>query len=208
MLSFVSLAHASNIVAVPSAEARQWANTKGNELLQALSEKDAIVKYNKLDKMMTEDVNLNYIGKFVIGKYGKKMTAEQKDKYDNLFRRYVLSLYRMANFNFDVSSISFSIDSVTEYPKFTNILCTINPGNLAEGVATERIPVKFKLIRGENNRIQAIDVDISSVSMVIEYRKRFYQMILEEEENMAWFLEKFEEQVKANEDSFNQESSL
>lgn len=188
-------------VAVPSAEARQWATTKGNELLLALSEPDINVKYAKLDKMMTEDVNLDYIAKFVVGKYGKLMNEEQKQKYQALFHRYVLSLYKKANFTFDASAIHFSIDSVTEYPKFTNVVCTVDPGQLTQDVPIEKVPVKFKLIRGVNNRIQAVDVDISNVSMVIEYRKRFYQMILKEDGNMEWFLDKFEDIVKANEEA-------
>jgi len=198
---FATSAFASDLVAVPSSEARQWANSKGNQLLQAFSEKDVAVKYAKLDKMMEEDVNIKYIGKFVIGKYGKKMSKEQQSRYDDLFHRYILSLYHKANFDFDTSSVHFTIDSVTEYPKFTNVSCTVDPGHLTDDVKFEKVPVKFKLIRGQNNRIQAIDLDISNVSMVIEYRKRFYQMIIDEDENMDWFLEKFEDQVKANEDA-------
>lgn len=201
LLTFSGQAWANSQIAVPSAEARQWANSKGNELLQALSEKDTATKYAKLDKMMLEDVNLNFIGKFVIGKYGKIMTAEQKNRYNDLFRRYVLSLYHKASFNFDTSAIHFTIDSVTEYPKFTNVVCTVDPGNLTKDVKFEKVPVKFKLIRGQDNRIQAVDLDISGVSMVIEYRKRFYQMIIDEDENIDWFLEKFEDQVKANEEA-------
>ena len=49
----------ASTVAVDSQEAKIWANTKGQELLQALSESDPISKYSKQDKMLTEDVNLD-----------------------------------------------------------------------------------------------------------------------------------------------------
>ena len=191
----------ADTIAVPSAEARDWANTKGNELIDVLSETDAGVKFAKLDKMMTEDVNLDYIGRFVIGKYAKQMTPEQKQKYLDLFRRYVLSLYKKTNFNFDAHAINFTIDNVNEFPKFTNVTCSVDPGNLNKDIKIERIPIKFKLLRGDNNRIQAVDLEISNVSMVIEYRKRFYQMILNEHENIDWFLDTFENKVKANEEA-------
>lgn len=191
----------ADTIAVPSAEARQWANTKGNELIEALSETNVAEKFAKLDQMMTEDVNLDYVGKFVIGKYAKQMTPEQKQKYLDLFRRYVLSLYKKTNFNFDAHAINFTIDNVNEFPKFTNVTCSVDPGNLNKDIKIERIPIKFKLLRGDNNRIQAVDLEISNVSMVIEYRKRFYQMILNEHENIDWFLDTFENKVKANEEA-------
>ena len=86
LLGLVQLALADE-VAVSSTVARDWANSKGQELLQTLSETDPIVKYSKLDKMMTEYVNLDYVSQFVIGKYGKIMTPEQKERYRGLFQR-------------------------------------------------------------------------------------------------------------------------
>ncbi len=188
-------------VAVPSADARKWANSKGSELLQTLALSDPAVKFAKLDKMMTEDVSLDYISQFVIGKYARLMDETQKKKYKDLFDRYVLSLYKKKNFNFNANAIHFSIDNVNEFPKFTNVVCSVDPGKISDNIKIEKIPVKFKLIKGKNNRIQAVDVEISDVSMVIEYRKRFYQMIVSEDENMEWFLDKFEDIVKANEAS-------
>jgi len=201
MMFFMPPAFADDVVAVPSSEARQWANTKGNELLQTLSLTDAQQKFDLLDRMMNEDVNLDYVGKFVIGKYARLMNNEQKQKYNDLFHRYALSLYKKSNFNFDSNAINFSIESVTEFNKYTSVTCLVDASKLANGIKIEKIPVKFKLIRGENNNIQAVDVEISNVSMVIEYRKRFYQMIIDEKGDMDAFLEKFEDKVKANEEA-------
>jgi len=211
VFAFLFFAYSSavaDVVAVPSQEARDWANTKGNELIDALSETDIAVKFAKLDKMMTEDVNLDYIGRFVIGKYAKQMTPEQKQKYLNLFQRYVLSLYKKTNFNFDAHAVNFTIDNVSEFPKYTNVTCSVDPGNINKDIKIEKIPVKFKLIRGTDNRIQAVDLEISNVSMVIEYRKRFYQMVLNEHENIDWFLDTFENKVKANEEAIVLKNAL
>lgn len=195
-------------VAVSSTDARAWANSKGQELLLTLSEQDLITKYSKLDKMLEEDVNLDYISQFVIGKYGKLMNAEQKERYRQLFHRYALSVYKKFNLNLANSNINFSIDAVTEHNRFTTVLCSVDPGELLQNVKIEKIPVKFKLIRGTNDTIQAVDVEISDVSMVIEYRKRFYQMIKEEDEDINWFLDKFADKVRANEKAFQQKAEL
>lgn len=187
--------------AISSSEARLWANTKGQELIQALSEKNLAVKYDRLDKLMDENVNLDYVSKFVIGKYRRKMTPEQATTYNQLFHRYVKSLYKTTDLSFDAQTISFKINSVTEHEKFASVVCIVTPPKLEKNIEIQDIPIKFKLIRGDKRKIQAVDVEISDISMVIEYRKRFYQMIKNEGENIGWFLEKFEAQVKANEES-------
>ena len=188
-------------VTITSSEARTWANTKGHELILALSEPNLAAKYAKLDDMMEKEVNLDYVSKFVIGKYAKNMTSEQKKTYTDLFHRYAKSLYKKTKMTFDANAIDFKVASVTEHEKFASVICVIKPPKISENVEIQDIPVQFKLIRGNNNRIQAVDVAISDVSMVIEYRKRFYQMIKDERENIDWFLERFEAQVTANEES-------
>ncbi len=195
-------------IAVNSVDARDWANSKGQELLRTLSETDLVTKYSKLDKMLTEDVNLDYVSKFVIGKYGKLMTKEQQERYRQLFQRYALSVYKRFNLSAVGSNIVFSIDDVIEHPRFTTVHCTVDVGNMTPNIKVDKIPVKFKLIRGTNNTIQAVDVEISEVSMVIEYRKRFYQMIKDEDGDLNWFLDKFDDKVRANEKAFQQKAQL
>ncbi|MBR5154113.1 MAG: ABC transporter substrate-binding protein [Alphaproteobacteria bacterium] len=198
-------------VDIKSEEAREWANNKGHELIQVLGTKDIVEKHSKLDKMLTEDVNLDYISKFVIGKYLKTMNKDQKRRYSALFERYILSLYKQFNLHFDSSDIAFSIDNVVEHPKFTVVSCSIDANNILkniENLEIERLPVEFRLIRGKENRIQAVDIEISNVSMVIEYRKKFYKMIMEENEEIEWFLEKFEDKIIANEMAASRVSNL
>ena len=77
-----------------------------------------------------------------------------------------------------------------------------------KNIKIEKIPVKFKLIRGLNDAVQAVDLEISEVSMVIEYRKRFYQMIKEEDEDINWFLDRFDDKVRANERAFLQKAEI
>ena len=197
---FTGIACASDI-SIKQEDARIWANNKGQELIHTLGMDNIVEKYAKLDKMMLEDVNLDYISNFVIGKYARKMNKDQKVRYSELFQRYVLSLYKRFNLKFDPSSIDFTIDNIVEHPRFTTVVCSIDVEKLSGEIDIERIPVEFKLIRGKENRIQAVDIAISNVSMVIEYRKRFYQMIIEEGEDMDWFLEKFHDKVIANEEA-------
>ena len=207
ILCILGIANASE-VSVKTEDARFWANNKGQELIQILGLDNIAEKHSKLDKMMLEDVNLDYISKFVIGKYLRKMNNEQKERYNLLFKRYVLSLYKQINLKFDADSINFSVDNIAEHPKFTSVTCSVDASKLLKEVELEKIPVSFKLIRGFQDKIQAVDVEISNVSMVIEYRKRFYQMIMDEGEDIDWFLEKLYDKTIANEDAIKRITGL
>ena len=195
-------------VFVPKDEAEIWANQKGAELIRALGMTDIIKKHATLDRMLTEDVNLNYVSQFVIGKYGKKMNENQKRKYSDLFNRYILSMYKRFNLEFNANDINFSIDKVEEHNKFTSVECLVDTSRLIKDVEIEKIPVEFKLIKTGKGKIQAVDLEISNVSLVLEYRKKFYRMVMEEDEVIDWFLEKFEDKVIANEDAIKKISGL
>jgi ABC-type transporter MlaC component len=200
LLMLSGIAYASK-PSITTAEASEWANSKGKELLMTLSEKDMTIKHQKLDKMLVDYVNLNFISKFVIGKYAKLMNSEQEATYINLFQRYVLSLYKRFNLNIDASKVNFTITSIVEHPKYTTVECNIDVSKLLDNPEQLPIPAKFKLLRGTNNAIQTVDLEIAEVSLVIEYRKRFYQMIRDESEDINWFLEKFSDMVEANENN-------
>lgn len=53
---------------ITASEAEVWANQKGRQLLDTFSEPDVKTKYAKLDEMFLNDVDLDYVGKFVVGK--------------------------------------------------------------------------------------------------------------------------------------------
>lgn len=61
--------------------------------------------------MFLNDVDLEYVGKFVVGKYWRQMTPEQRERYIPLFKRYSLSLYKNFPLSFDFK-INFKITGV------------------------------------------------------------------------------------------------
>ena len=61
--------------------------------------------------MFLNDVDLDYVGKFVVGKYWRQMTPEQRERYIPLFKRYSLSLYKNFPLSFDFK-INFKITGV------------------------------------------------------------------------------------------------
>ena len=72
-------------------EALNFAETKGKELLMTFQEPDLVARYAKLDDMVKQYVDIDYVSKFVIGKYWRQMSAKQKQDYQDLFLRYGLA---------------------------------------------------------------------------------------------------------------------
>lgn len=207
LFAIINISYASEF-SINKIDAKDWANNKGQELLLVLSEANLANKYAKLDEMLIDYVNIDYVSKFVIGKYARVMTLNQKKLYSQLFQRYILSSYKQVNLSFDASLVKFTIDDVIEHPQFTTVKCTVDVGELLNNSQDALIPIKFKLIRGASNNIQVVDLEIANVSMVIEYRKRIYKMIEDEDGDIDWFLDKFDDKVRANEENIYKNATL
>mgnify|MGYP002539932799 FL=1 len=63
---------------IPEAEAQAWADEKGRLLLTTFREPDLALRYETLDKLFLEHIDLEYISKFIMGKYWKTMTPDQR----------------------------------------------------------------------------------------------------------------------------------
>ncbi len=192
---FASSVYAS---AVPEKEATQWVNAKGQKLISTLSSSDIEEKYKILDSMFHEDIDTEYMARFVIGKYWKLMDEDQKTQYIDLFKRYAISLYKNYPLNIDTEGLDFSVLSVKQNQKLTDVACSVT---LPKKYATEKIQdvsVKFKLTQ-ENKKIKIVDLILGQSSLLQTYRSRFYKMIEDLDNEISWFLEDFTDMVISSE---------
>ena len=180
---------AASAAPIPSQEAALWAETRGNALLKAFSEPDLEKKYQTLDKMLLDYVDLEYISRFVIGKYWRQMTPAQKAKYQALFKRYALALYKGFPLSFG-ENLKFRIGRVFPEQNYTTVRTIISlPRQSAEN-QTE-ITVEF-LLSQKQKQIKIIDLKLGESSLILSYRSRFYEMVSQADDDMEWFLEDFE----------------
>ena len=108
VLGFFAFCLPANSAPVAENAAVEWANSTGAKLIEALGSSNLESKYAALDTMFANDVDGNYIARFVIGKYWKEMNAEQQKKYNALFNRYILSLYKNYPLDFETIDINFT----------------------------------------------------------------------------------------------------
>lgn len=176
---------------IPTPEAKAWVEDKGDMLLDAFAMTDLKVKYQTLDDLFLKYVDLPYISKFVIGKYWKAMTKEQQDQYQNLFKRYALGVYKSFPLTF-VDRVDYKVDRVGRKGKLTEVVTIID----LKKENLQAINLTFYLDK-QKDGIKIVDMKLLESSLILSYRSRFQQMVLETDEDMAWFLEDFETSVKS-----------
>ena len=156
--------------------------------MNTFAEKDPAVKYKKLDELFLNYVDLDYISRFVVGKYWRQMSAEQQKKYQELFTRYALNVYKGFPLSFD-DNLDFVISDVERDGEYALVRTNIDYRGM-DGKATTFL-VEFR-VHKKNGRIMITDIKVAESSLILSYRGRFYQMIADADEEMEWFLEDFE----------------
>lgn len=184
----VSMSFVLPAEAMTKEEAVRWAEDKGNLLLDTFQEKDLAVKYQKLDELFLRYVDLDYIGKFVVGKYWRQMDENQRQRYQDLFKRYALSTYKSFPLTFD-TPITFDITNAVVTPNYTDVYAFIDLGITDENGAPKRFNVMFRLTEKAGEEPRLIDIKLAESSLILSYRNRFYEMIAASDEDIEWFLD-------------------
>jgi phospholipid transport system substrate-binding protein len=192
----VFLNHANCYARSPTKdEAISFANSKGKELLMSFQEPNIKLRYEKLDNLFLQHLDVDYISKFVVGKYWKIMDHQQREKYQELFKRYGLSYYKTLPLDF-ANNLTYEIINAEVEKDYTNVASVIHVNLNAEN--PQNVALVFKL-RKANNVIKVVDVKVAESSMLLAYRSKFYEMIAKNEEEIDWFLEDLEDITRSYE---------
>lgn len=183
-------------------EAQNWAESKGQEILGILTAEADEDKFIKLDEIIDNDVDLDYAARYVVGKYWRLMTDEQKKTYLPLFRRYTKGLYKSYSVDLKKGDVDFSVDKALPTKTGADVFCTVKINAVEQKVDDESkggVKAIFSLVKVDGH-IKVRDLKIEESSLLRAYRERFYKMIHEDnEDEIDWFLESLEDIVQDNE---------
>lgn len=178
--------------AVPAEQAKSWSEEKGRELINTLAERELEKKYENLDNLFINHVDLDHIGRFVVGKYWNTMTNDQKSQYIPLFKRYSTALYKTFPLNFEKDAVDFEVNRATVEKTYTLVYVDITLKKSATNAKEDfHVTVEFRL-HEKDDKIMLTDLKIAEVSFIVSYRSRFYQMIEQNDGDINWFLEDLE----------------
>ena len=177
--------------ALNEAKARAWAEDKGGQILQILAADDMQQKYDKLDEILQNDIDLDHAAKFVVGKYWRQMTEAQKEQYVPLFKRYMAATYKTYPLDIQKGTVRFEVDKVLASKDSSDVFCTvyIDAASKISAAVPEGIKVIFNLIAADD-KIKVRDIKVEESSLLHALRDRFYKMIHEDsDDEIEWFLE-------------------
>ncbi|MDD4557011.1 MAG: ABC transporter substrate-binding protein [Alphaproteobacteria bacterium] len=179
-------------------EAEAWANDKGLVLLETLSEPSLEIKYEKIDTLVKNYVDLDYLAKFVMGKHWREMSEAQKVEYVALFKRYSLALYKTFPLSFSKNEVTFSVTKAQVEKTYTNVYVNVEllRGLTGNSAQKQNFLVEFRLHR-KDNKIMIVDLKVAETSFILAYRSRFAEMIARNDGDIAWFLEDLSDMTKS-----------
>ena len=177
---------------------REFLNTTGEKLIQTLGLEDKQARYEILDQMFDENIDVEYMGRYVLGRYYKTLNDEQKQQYTTLFARYIKSLYKSYPIDFKTEEIGFEVLKIQDTPKYIEATAAVDLPEKYRTEGLEQVKVEFR-IHQKNDVFLIADLKIADVSMLLTLRPRFMQMMKDAEEEVSWFLDDFEDLTISNE---------
>lgn len=169
--------------------AREWADKNGRLLLETFREPDLRTRYDKLDDLFVRFVDLDYVSKFVMGKYWRQMTPQQRETYRGIFKRYALATYKSFPLDF-VNSLTYTVGNAVEENDFTIVSATVTV-TLDAKTGPQDFLLQFRL-HDNGGQIQLVDIKLAESSLILSFRGQFYSQLAELEGEIEWFLEDFE----------------
>ena len=170
----------------------------GRELLHTFRDPDISRRFAALDRLFLENIDLDYVARFVMGKYWRTMSDEQKKTYLQLFRRYALSSYKTFPLDF-VNSLSYQVTGAAADKQFTTVSAVVHV-RMSPDQPAEDFVLYFRL-HETGGKIKLVDIKLAESSLILAYRNKFYQQIADLDGEIAWFLEDLETQTVSNENN-------
>ena len=141
------------------------------EIIQTKQNRD--VKKDRLEKLFAGSVDIDWVGKFVMGRYWHKATDDQKKRYLKAYRDFVIGHYA-TRFS-EYSSGKFTITGTSKLSDEDEYLINmqLDDSGTTNG---EPVLVDYKVRKAEKSFL-VFDVIIEGVSMITTQRSEFASVI-------------------------------
>lgn len=178
---------------------RGFLNETGEEVIEAIGSENTDEKFEVLDRIFEKNVNTSYMARYCLGRYYKLLNHQEEEKYQALFKRYVVSLYKSYPLQFPKESIRFEILDIKDDGKYIRALVSVTLPLELQTEAFKSVRVMFQLEPNPKGGFLIDDLQIAEVSMLITLKNRLMGMMKEAEEEIEWFLDDLNTLVISNE---------
>lgn len=134
-------------------------------------EKDSVRLRELISKIATPHMDLDFIGRYVLGTHWRQATREQKDHFTKAFSTYVINTYISAMIRYSNASVEvLPVHRQDLRGRSVRVRTIVRRGN------AQPISIGYRLHR-KDGRWMVVDVTVEGVSLVINYRRTFSSTI-------------------------------
>jgi phospholipid transport system substrate-binding protein len=156
--------------------ASKYVETLGNSAVATLSDKSLAkeAKQAKIEKLFRENVDIAWIGKFVLGRFWRQASEEQKKTYMQQYETFLVHNYA-ARFT-DYTSGTFKI---TDAKSDGDDEFTVSMQIKADAAGSEPVMVDYKIRSNKEhkNSFVVFDIIVEGVSMITTQRSEFTSVV-------------------------------
>ena len=144
---------------------------------------NASQKNTRFTELVMSSIDMNLISKFVLSKYWKLATDDQKKAYQVAFKQYFISSY--ANKLDQYSGEKVVIVSSNAAKKFVIVKSNI----VRDGTDTLKIELDWRLLT-RDSQTKIIDLSIEGISLIIAQREEFQSFLANNDNSLDALINK------------------
>lgn len=129
-------------------------------------ERDPRSLYGLVDDIVLPHFDFQRMSQWVLGKYWRSASAEQREKFLQEFRNLLVRTYSSLLFDYTSQTIEYLPSRITHNGERATVRTVIN------GTDGAKIPIVYSMYL-KNNNWQVYDVAIEGISLVSNYRSTF-----------------------------------
>jgi len=129
-------------------------------------ERDPRSLYGLVDDIVLPHFDFQRMSQWVLGKYWRSASAEQREKFLQEFRNLLVRTYSSLLFDYTSQTIEYLPSRITHNGERATVRTVVN------GTDGAKIPIVYSMYL-KNNNWQVYDVAIEGISLVSNYRSTF-----------------------------------
>lgn len=161
------------VSAAPVDDASKYVESLGHRAIASISNKSLSKEKRKaqIEQLFRENVDINWVGRFVLGRFWKAATDAQKARYLREYEAFLVSHY--ASRFTDYSSGSFKVTSAHEdgENEFTVSM------QIQADVNSKPVAVDYRVRAGSTKGFKVFDVIVEGVSLITTQRSEFSSVV-------------------------------
>ncbi len=167
LASFLFFAHASHAAVTPS-QAEDFIKEVTKTGIEQIINSDVsqAEKDKRFEKLFNKYLDLDFIGRFVLGRYWKTSTPQQRKDFINAYRELNIKTWSKRFDEFKGKSFNFNGTSPSNSANQIFVNTTVNMGEGAPAKVVWRV-------KDTNGELKVVDIIIENVSLAITARNEY-----------------------------------